>query len=349
MASNPDVEVVRRSCRYMDGTQDLDIPVQQSNVNSIKRLDVRKLIYDTINLSYIPELVPEERHQPLLAQGLPAEDSNVPVSPQMASSSLSPDVPHSASSAPLTSLTPGNGNELCTDTYNSASPAPRCPNINQQMSFRQQFPASYSVTSPAPRGVILNHQMSLRQPCPVPYNTVQPAPRSADINQLLSFRPSFPTPHKVAPPASIAPPGGNNNHQMSFRQSSPVPSNCTPPASGWNYSSSQMNVSHPPPASNNSMFFARSTAPTPKRCVRLSKQAKEIMNKWFDLHIEHPYPDEESVEMLSIMCNITAKKVQKWCSNKRMRSKEQPKLEPPTCPTTSVSEYSFVDLRNACD
>ena len=225
MASNSDVEVVKHSCRYMDGTQNLDILMQQSNVNSIKRLDVRKLIYDTINLSYIPELVPEERHQLLLAQGLPAGDSNVPVSPQMASSSLSPDVPHSASSAPLTSPTPGEGNELCSDTYNSASPAPRCPNINQQMSFRQQFPASYNVTSPAPRGVILNHQMSLRQPCPVPYNSVQSAPRSADINQLLSFRPSFPTPHKVAPPASIAPQTGNINHQMSFGQPSPVPSN----------------------------------------------------------------------------------------------------------------------------
>ena len=429
MASNPDVEVVRRSCRYMDGTQDLDIPVQQSDMNSIKHLNVRKLIYDTIYQSYIPELVTEQELQPSLAQRLLSTDPNVPVSnpsPGLYISHASTPAPPgqplqslcnmvnfvtTASKAQTFNQLPSM--QLSPAIDNSALPAPRCPNINQQMSFRQQVSASYNVaprappalrsadikhqlpfrqpssvysnaaspvlpppgcintnhrvscgppfpspnnvTSPAPRSAIHNHQMSLRQPSPVPCNSVQSASRSADINKLLSFSPSFPSPHKFGPPASLALRGGNINHQMFFRQPLPGPSNSTPsasPALGCHHPSHQINGIHPPPAPNNSMFFARPSGSAPRRAVRLSTPAKEILNKWFYAHIEHPYPDEESVEMLSIMCNITAKKVQKWCSNKRMRSKvtkEQPKLEPPKSPTTSASEYSFVDLRNACD
>ena len=161
----------------------------------------------------------------------------------------------------------------------------------------------------------------------------------------MSFVPPFLAPHNVVPR------GGNINLQMAFRQPSPAPFNSlASPAPGCDNSSHQFNANYSPPALNNVINLAGSRAPAPRRgVVRLSKSAVEVLHKWFDIHSKHPYPDEETVEILSSICNITAAQVKKWFSNKRTRSKRQPKTQTPTSPTTSVSEYSFVDLRNACD
>ena len=202
---------------------------------------------------------------------------------------------------------------------------------------------SITATSPV-QGV---HQLSFKQSSSAANYSVSPAPTSADIKHRMSFVPPFLAPHNVAPR------GGNINLQMPFRQPSPAPSNSLPPASpapGCDNSSHQFNANYPLPAPNNVINFAGPRAPAPRRgVVRLSKSAVEVLNKWFDIHSEHPYPDEETVEILSSICNITAAQVKKWFSNKRTRSKRQSKTQTPTSPTTSVSEYSFVDLRNACD
>ena len=202
-----------------------------------------------------------------------------------------------------------------------------------------------SITSTIPvQGV---YQLSFKQSSSAANYSVSPAPTSADVNHRMSFVPPFLAPHNVAPR------GGNINLQMPFRQPSPAPSNSLPPASpapGCDNSINQFNAKYPPPAPNNVINFSGPRAPAPRRgVVRLSKSVVEVLNKWFDIHSEHPYPDEETVEILSSICNITAAQVKKWFSNKRTRSKRQSKTQTPTSPTTSVSEYSFVDLRNACD
>ena len=202
-----------------------------------------------------------------------------------------------------------------------------------------------SITATIPvQGV---YQLSFKQSSSAANYSVSPAPTSADINHRMSFVPPFLAPHNVAPR------GGNINLQMPFRQPSPAPSNSLPPASpapGCDNSSHQFNANFPPPAPNNVINFTGPRAPAPRRgVVRLSKSAVEVLHKWFDIHSEHTYPDEETVEILSSICNITAAQVKKWFSNKRTRSKRQPKTQTPTSPTTSVSEHSFVDLRNACD
>ena len=472
MASNADVEVVRHSCRHLDGTQDLDIPVQKSNVGRIKRLNVCNLLYDTVNFNkiYIPVLIPEQGVNPTLEQGLPSADLDVPVSsPDVPVSSLdvpvsSPDVPVSSTavrknvnSALLTAPTPGeinisyqitSGQTLpsINESFNfdkqrastpgiasigygmpssdsspifniSAPPTPAAPESDTIISFGvfssdsppgldistppssaaspsldildpptpaasrdsygmpssdsssslhistmlTQAPPVSAHTSGQPLQSLCNmensitatspvqgvHQLSFKQSSSAANYSVSPAPTSADINHRMSFVPPFLAPHNVASR------DGNINLQMPFRQPSPALSNSLPPASpapGCDNSSHQFNANYPPPSPNNVINFAGPRAPAPRRgVVRLSKSAVEVLNKWFDIHSEHPYPDEETVEILSSICNITAAQVKKWFSNKRTRSKRQSKTQTPTSPTTSVSEYSFVDLRNACD
>ena len=472
MASNADVEVVRHSCRHLDGTQDLDIPVQKSNVGRIKRLNVCNLLYDTVNFNkiYIPVLIPEQGVNPTLEQGLQSADLDVPVSsPDVPVSSLdvpvsSPDVPVSSTavrknvnSALLTAPTPGeinisyqitSGQTLpsINESFNfdkqrastrgiasigygmpssdsspifniSAPPTPAAPESDTIISFGvfssdsppgldistppssaaspsldildpptpaastdsygmpssdsssslhistmlTQAPPVSAHTSGQPLQSLCNmensitatspvqgvHQLSFKQSSSAANYSVSPAPTSADINHRMSFVPPFLAPHNVASR------DGNINLQMPFRQPSPALSNSLPPASpapGCDNSSHQFNANYPPPSPNNVINFAGPRAPAPRRgVVRLSKSAVEVLNKWFDIHSEHPYPDEETVEILSSICNITAAQVKKWFSNKRTRSKRQSKTQTPTSPTTSVSEYSFVDLRNACD
>ena len=175
---------------------------------------------------------------------------------------------------------------------NVAPPAPGCTNITPQMSFKQLSPDNYNVAQPAPGSANFNYQMSFSQPSPVRYIVVPSAPRSAAVNQVTSFRPLLPALHNASPELDS--------------------------------SSQQMNACHPPPAPKISIHFAKEKTPAPKRrCVRISKPALVILNKWFDSHIEHPYPDKRAVEMLSSTCNITATQVKKWCCNRRKRRRKQ--------------------------
>ena len=192
---------------------------------------------------------------------------------------------------------------------NVAPPAPGCIGITPQMSFKQLSPDNYNVAQPAPGSANFNYQMSFSQPSSVRYIVVPSAPRSADVNQLTSFRPLLPALHNASP--------------------------------GCDTSSYQMNACHPPPALKISIHSAKEKTPAPKRrCVRISKPALVILNKWFDSHIEHPYPDKRAVEMLSSTCNITATQVKKWCSNKRKKNRKQLEAQIPTSPPTSDSKDS---------
>ena len=190
---------------------------------------------------------------------------------------------------------------------NVAPPAPGCTSINSQMSFNQLSPDYYNLAQSAPGCANFNYQMSFSQPSPVRYIIVPSAPRSADVNQLKSYRPLIPALHNASPRCDT--------------------------------SSHQMNACHPRPALKKSILSAREKTSARKRQrVRISKPALVILNKWFDSHIEQPYPDKRAVEMLSSTCNITATQVKKWCSNKRKKGRKQPKAQIPTPPATSDSK-----------
>ncbi len=52
----------------------------------------------------------------------------------------------------------------------------------------------------------------------------------------------------------------------------------------------------------------------------LSDEATEIMNAWFDDHVNNPYPHPEEKERMARAGNITVKQVTAWFSNRRNRT-----------------------------
>ena len=182
---------------------------------------------------------------------------------------------------------------------NVAPPAQGCPDTNTQMSVQQLSPAFCNVEQPATGRSNINNRMSLSKPSPVCYNLQPLGLRSANAYQRRSFRPLLPALPNVAP--------GCNNFSL------------------------QRNSSLPPTAPQKSINFAIEKNLAPKRrCI--SKAALVILNNWFDSHIDHPYPDKGTVEMLSSTCNITATHMKKWCSNKRRRRRKQLEAQIPTPP-----------------
>ncbi len=53
---------------------------------------------------------------------------------------------------------------------------------------------------------------------------------------------------------------------------------------------------------------------------QLPDRAVDIMNEWFDDHINNPYPTMEQKEKLARLGRITVKQVTAWFSNRRNRS-----------------------------
>ena len=49
-------------------------------------------------------------------------------------------------------------------------------------------------------------------------------------------------------------------------------------------------------------------------------EAVDILNDWFDDHVNNPYPAMEEKERLAKQGNITVKQVNAWFSNRRNRS-----------------------------
>jgi hypothetical protein len=52
----------------------------------------------------------------------------------------------------------------------------------------------------------------------------------------------------------------------------------------------------------------------------LPDQAVDLLNDWFDDHLNNPYPTMEEKERLAISGGITVKQVNAWFSNRRNRS-----------------------------
>lgn len=52
----------------------------------------------------------------------------------------------------------------------------------------------------------------------------------------------------------------------------------------------------------------------------LSKKAVQLMESWYDNHLEHPYPNPDAIDRLSAAGGVTAEQVKKWFANKRNRS-----------------------------
>lgn len=58
----------------------------------------------------------------------------------------------------------------------------------------------------------------------------------------------------------------------------------------------------------------------------LSRNAIRIMLDWYNAHIEHPYPETETIEWIAGEGKISVEQVKKWFANKRNRSCNTKKL-----------------------
>lgn len=60
-----------------------------------------------------------------------------------------------------------------------------------------------------------------------------------------------------------------------------------------------------------------------KRRRSLSKNATEILNKWFRDNLNDPYPSDEQKSMLATQCVLSLTQVNNWFGNKRIRFKKK--------------------------
>ena len=220
-----------------------------------------------------------------------------------------------------------------------APPAQGCPDINHQMSLEQLFLDPNNVTLAKQGCPDTNTQMSVQQLSPASCNVEQSASGCVTINNRMSFSKPSPVCNNFLPLALGC---ADANQGMSFRPLLPALPNVAPRCNNF---SVQKNASLPPTTPRNSMNFGRENNLAPKRRC-LSKTALVILNNWFDSHIDHPYPDKGTVEMLSSTCNVTATHIKKWCSNKRRRHRKQLETQMPTLPGAIDSKDSCVDAEN---
>lgn len=59
-----------------------------------------------------------------------------------------------------------------------------------------------------------------------------------------------------------------------------------------------------------------------KRNKRYDETVSSILEEWWNVHIDNPYPSEQEKELLSEKCNISVKQVSTWFANKRARAPE---------------------------
>jgi len=63
--------------------------------------------------------------------------------------------------------------------------------------------------------------------------------------------------------------------------------------------------------------------PQPKRRHFLSQKARNILTKWFEQHLDEPYPTEAEKKSLAEQCDISLLQVNYWFGNKRNRYKKK--------------------------
>jgi hypothetical protein len=71
---------------------------------------------------------------------------------------------------------------------------------------------------------------------------------------------------------------------------------------------------------NKTEIRSKSTGKSVSRKHQLPDKAVDILNEWFDEHIQNPYPSLDDKERLSKLGGISVKQVNAWFSNRRNRS-----------------------------
>ena len=59
-----------------------------------------------------------------------------------------------------------------------------------------------------------------------------------------------------------------------------------------------------------------------KKSRKLKPKATKTLTKWFEAHLDHPYPNEAEKQLLASESGVTVEQVTTWFCNKRSRSKK---------------------------
>jgi len=86
---------------------------------------------------------------------------------------------------------------------------------------------------------------------------------------------------------------------------------------------------------NNLSAKSISSPPTTRSRPAVSRNSLAVLEEWYQLHLEHPYPTASQVELLACRSKLTTEQVKKWFGNKRSRSKN----------TRSLTEIAKVKRR----
>ena len=81
------------------------------------------------------------------------------------------------------------------------------------------------------------------------------------------------------------------------------------------------------PVGNESGYHSEQSPPDLSAKGRSQKQRRNLnpaavtaMERWYELHRDHPYPSDEVINLIARTGNITTAQVRKWMANKRVRS-----------------------------
>ena len=56
------------------------------------------------------------------------------------------------------------------------------------------------------------------------------------------------------------------------------------------------------------------------RRFALTSDSKRVLKKWFEEHIEHPYPTQREKDLLARQANLSLKQINDWCASTQTSS-----------------------------
>ncbi|KAK0396699.1 hypothetical protein QR680_001818 [Steinernema hermaphroditum] len=86
-----------------------------------------------------------------------------------------------------------------------------------------------------------------------------------------------------------------------------------------------------------------------KKRRNFSKHATQILTRYFNSHVDTPYPSEEDKAKLALECNITVAQVSNWFGNKRIRYKRSLNNISQALPPYNSSEAIHTDQPSRTD
>ena len=107
---------------------------------------------------------------------------------------------------------------------------------------------------------------------------------------------------------------------------SPQPSNTSSTSNMKSSAQGPQSPKTPSLLSIDSAVLSSNTQTNKTRRSRLTATAISIMERWYQQNEEHPYPNQDTTQLLATSGNISPEQVKKWFANRRLRKGDTKKL-----------------------